>query len=160
VISKSMRLFLNKKLYRVTFDQAFDVVIQCCRTTKRHGQHGTWISDKIISAYTELHLMGFAHSVEVWNEDKIVGGLYGVSIGNCFFGESMFSHQPNASKTALITLAQVLETKNFALMDCQMPTEHLFSMGAKEISRKDFLSIVEESHQYETHLNNWGAWCD
>lgn len=154
-VSKTMRQLFTRQHFKVTYDQAFDVIIACCQNTKRKGQHDTWITVEFIKAYTELHKMGLVHSVEVWHEDKIVGGLYGVSLGRSFFGESMFSRMPNASKFALISLAQDLDRLGFDLIDCQMPTEHLFSMGAREIPREEFMQILEESIQKEGIAGSW-----
>lgn len=139
-ISKSMRQVLNSGRFRVTMDQSFVQVIEACSTVPREGQDGTWIVEDMKAAYTELHRLGYAHSIEVWNDDELVGGLYGVTVGRVFCGESMFSKQSNASKTALIWLCQ---TGDYDLVDCQVYTEHLESMGAKMIARQEYDAILK-----------------
>ncbi|MGK0469120.1 leucyl/phenylalanyl-tRNA--protein transferase [Clostridium sp.] len=141
-ISHSMKKTLKKKRFRVSFDTCFRDVISNCSNIRKDT--GTWITDEMIEAYCKLHKLGFAHSVETFYEDKLVGGLYGVSIGKCFFGESMFSTMDNASKVAFITLSKVLEEKDFNLIDCQVHTNHLESLGGVFISRKDFLSLLKK----------------
>lgn len=143
-ISKSMKKILKKDLFKVTYDKCFKDVITLCGETRRYNE-GTWITDEMLKAYCELHKRGYAHSVEVWNEDKLVGGLYGVSIGKCFFGESMFSNMSNASKVALISLAEDLKKKEFAFIDCQMYTKHLESMGAVHIEKEEFWKLLKEN---------------
>jgi leucyl/phenylalanyl-tRNA--protein transferase len=138
-ISKSMRKVIQSNQFRVTFDLDFEAVIQACASAFRAGQNGTWITEDMKKAYLELHRQGRAHSVEVWQNDELAGGLYGVEVNNIFCGESMFSKVSNASKTALITLCQ---QKNYELIDCQMYTEHLETMGAKMISRKEFQQFL------------------
>lgn len=154
-ISRSMRQFLKKGSVRITFDQAFREVISACRGP-RPGQDGTWITAEMQQAYSRLHDLGFAHSVEVWREDRLVGGLYGVSLGHAFFGESMFSLAPNASKAALITLVLHLQKKGFNLIDCQVETAHLGGLGARPIPRNDFCTLLKQSLRHETLLGNWG----
>ena len=134
-LSKSMRKFIGKTKLKVTFDYAFKRVIQQCAKQFRQGQGGTWITEGMQEAYTTLHILGHAHSVEVWEDQTLVGGLYGVAVGSVFCGESMFSRQNNASKLALYALC---ESKKYNLIDCQLPTEHLTSLGAKCISRAAF----------------------
>ncbi|MCX7921513.1 MAG: leucyl/phenylalanyl-tRNA--protein transferase [Clostridia bacterium] len=151
-ISKSMNKFLKKSRYRVTFDTSFEKVITLCGELRTEG---TWINDEMIEAYCALHRLGFAHSVETWHEDRLVGGLYGVSLGRCFFGESMFSTMDNASKTALITLSQSLLERNFLMIDCQVYSKHLESMGAVNLERKEFLKYLEKSLCYETLRGSW-----
>ncbi|MEL6588892.1 MAG: leucyl/phenylalanyl-tRNA--protein transferase [Bacteroidota bacterium] len=155
-VSKSMRQVLRRRHFRVSFDQAFGEVIQACRSIKRKGQLGTWITEEMEAAYLSLHEMGFAHSVEVWQNEQLVGGLYGVSLGRCFFGESMFSRASNASKTGFITLVRALETKGFRWLDCQIYNEHLGSLGAHEISREEFLHRLEQDIRQDTLQGNWG----
>ena len=139
-ISKSMHQFLKKTSLKVTFNKAFDEVIRNCSKIKREGQEGTWITKNMISAYTKLHHLGFAKSVEVWEDEKLVGGLYGIDLGNnVFCGESMFSKSSNSSKLAFIKL---IENNNYKLIDCQVYTDHLKSLGAEEISRDSFLNII------------------
>lgn len=141
-ISHSMKQTLKKKLFRVSFDTCFRDVISNCSNIRKDT--GTWITDEMIEAYCKLHELGFAHSVETFYGDKLVGGLYGISIGKCFFGESMFSTMDNASKVAFITLSKVLTEKDFNLIDCQVHTNHLESLGGVFISREDFLSLLEK----------------
>ncbi|WP_417363170.1 leucyl/phenylalanyl-tRNA--protein transferase [Galbibacter sp.] len=144
-VSKSMRNILNRKLFKVTYNTAFDQVIRHCSSVVREGQDDTWITREMISAYNALHQEGVAKSVEVWYDSKLVGGLYGVDLGHMFCGESMFSLMSNASKVAFISLARTLEGKQYSLIDCQLYTEHLASMGAKEIRRKDFIKILKNA---------------
>ena len=141
-ISHSMKKILKKNTYRISFDTCFRDVISNCSNLRK--QTGTWITNEMIEAYCKLHELGFAHSVEAWYEDKLVGGLYGVSIGKCFFGESMFSTMDNASKVAFITLSKVLEEKGFVVIDCQVHTTHLESLGAVYISREEFLQACRK----------------
>lgn len=141
-VSKSMRQFLRKTTYKVTYNQAFEEVIQHCATVPRFGQYGTWITKNMQKAYLELHYKGLAKSVEVWEQEQLVGGLYGIDLGRVFCGESMFSLRPNTSKMALVSLVRQLEQRNYQLIDCQMYTEHLASMGATEIPREVFLSYL------------------
>ncbi len=142
-ISHSMRQVLNKGRFRATFDRQFRAVMTHCRDAKRRGQDGTWITADMIKAYGSLHDAGHAHSVEVLEGDKLVGGLYGVAVGGCFTGESMFALVPNASKFALIQLAGKLVSLGFDLIDCQVPTPHLMSLGAEEMPRKAFIRRLE-----------------
>jgi leucyl/phenylalanyl-tRNA--protein transferase len=141
-ISKSMRNVLNRNTFNVTFNQDFRAVISNCSTIKREGQRGTWISQEMIEAYCKLNEMGIAKSVEVWQENQLVGGLYGIDLGNVFCGESMFSKVSNASKVAFISLAQNLKNENYKVMDCQVYNEHLDSLGCKEIDRELFMEIL------------------
>lgn len=146
-IAKSMRPYFNQKKFEVTYDQNFLDVMLNCKTNKRGGKQGggTWISTDIIEAYTKLHELGFAHSVEVWQEGKLVGGLYGLAIGKVFFGESMFANVSNASKFGFISLVRKIQVMGFTLIDCQQDTPHLNSLGAKTIDRKDFLKILDQN---------------
>ncbi len=158
-VSKSMRPYFNQKKFKVTFDQDFEGVIDGCQQTPRKGQTGsTWLTDDMKSSFMELHKMGICHSVEVWKDDELVGGLYGNSMGKCFYGESMFSKVSNASKFGVITLAKKLKEKKFRLIDCQQPTDHLVSLGARGIPRKEFLSILKENEEEETKIGNWNDW--
>lgn len=138
-ISKSMKKILKDEIFKVTMNQAFKDVVINCATTLRNGQEGTWITDEMQQAYLNLHREGFAHSIEVWLENKLVGGLYGVKINKVFCGESMFSHVNNASKVALIHLSKLA----IDLIDCQLPNDHLMSLGAEMIDRKAFMKILE-----------------
>lgn len=144
-VSKSMRKILHRQVFRVTYNTAFDKVIKHCATTSRKGQDDTWITPEMIHAYTLLYQRGIAKSVEVWYNNLLVGGLYGLDLGHVFCGESMFSLMSNASKVALVTLARNLEEQKYRLIDCQMYTDHLASMGAREIPRKDFIKILKSS---------------
>lgn len=138
-ISKSMNKLMKANVFTVTTNLAFDKVIENCAKTPRVGQDGTWITKEMQQAYIKLHEMGLAHSIEVWLNEKLVGGLYGVKIGKVFCGESMFSLVSNASKTALIYLAKNM---NFILIDCQLPNDHLTSLGAEMISREEYLEML------------------
>jgi leucyl/phenylalanyl-tRNA--protein transferase len=156
-ISSSMRKILNKKTFDITFDKDFEGVIRGCAEVYRPGQGGTamrggtvqqsctWISNDIIKAYTELHRLGFAHSVEAWQDGTLAGGCYGIMMSNVFVGESMFAKKSNASKAAFLTLAEALFENGFAFIDCQTPTKHLASLGGEEISRKNFLALLEKN---------------
>jgi len=141
-ISKSMRAVLRKKQFEVTFNKAFDDVVEACAKVKRFGQNGTWITPGLMEVYSTLHTQGHAHSVEVWAEGVRVGGLYGIDLGTVFCGESMFSKANNASKVALISLAKELKKNKYELIDCQVPTQHLASMGAESIPRSEFLTYL------------------
>ena len=141
-ISKSMRTVLRKKQFEVTFNKAFDQVVEACAKVKRFGQNGTWITPGLMEVYSTLHTQGHAHSVEVWEEGSLVGGLYGIDLGTVFCGESMFSKSSNASKVALIFLVKELKKNKCKLIDCQVPTQHLASMGAEAISRTEFLTFL------------------
>ena len=158
IISKSLRKRLRRGDYRVTADQQFRQVIEYCSSVPRAGQNGTWINRAIIDAYVRLHQRGVAHSIEVWHQQQLVGGLYGLAIGGIFFGESMFSLQTDASKTAFVYLARQLQQWNFAMIDCQVSNPHLFSLGAEEIERSEFERLLS------LHLDNkltphWtGSW--
>lgn len=140
-ISKSMQKVLEKSQFRLTKNTCFETVLELCSTIKRIGQQGTWITDDMKKAYLKLHQKGYAKSYEVWEEDKLVGGLYGVDMGHVFCGESMFSTTSNASKFAFIKLAQEMQEKG-TLIDCQLYTKHLESLGAEEIPRKQFIEIL------------------
>jgi leucyl/phenylalanyl-tRNA--protein transferase len=140
--SRSLRKRLRSGVFTVTADRAFEQVMDGCAEPRADGD-GTWITPAITSAYTGLHRLGHAHSIETWKGDKLVGGLYGVSIGRMFFGESMFARESDASKVALAHLAHQLQRWNFTLIDCQMSTAHLASLGAREIPRRDFVRRVQ-----------------
>lgn len=142
-ISKSMRNVLNKNRFNVTFNTSFREVINNCKKIKRKEQPGTWITDEMVEAYCKLNEVGFAKSVEVWEKNELVGGLYGIDLGHVFCGESMFSKVSNASKVAFIHLAKQLEFANYKLLDCQVYNEHLASLGCIEIEREDFMMILK-----------------
>jgi len=154
-VSKSLRKTIKNRLFRVTVDQAFEAVIKACAHSRTRMQEGTWIVDDMIAAYCSLHESGLAHSVEAWQAGKLVGGLYGVSLGGCFFGESMFTRISNASKVAFVALVEYLKALNFNLIDCQVTTTHLLSFGAREIPRTRFLKELETSLEFPTIKNKW-----
>ncbi|MBF0328249.1 MAG: leucyl/phenylalanyl-tRNA--protein transferase [Nitrospirae bacterium] len=141
-ISRSLKQTIKKGVYDVTVNKAFPEVIAACAKTKRQGEKGTWITHEMIEAYTELHRLGYAHSIESWHNGKLVGGLYGVSLGSIFFGESMFSQMSDASKTAFAFLVERLKKSGCKLIDCQISTAHLISLGAREISRNEFMRLL------------------
>lgn len=142
-ISKSMRKLIRDNRFRLTKNTCFEEVVGYCSSVKREGQDGTWITEQIRKAYSGLNQKGIAVSYEVWDGKMLVGGLYGVDLEGVFCGESMFSLKPNASKFAFIKLAEELQAKNYRLIDCQMYTEHLASLGAEEIPRKEFIKILK-----------------
>lgn len=143
-ITKSMRNIMNKNIFTLTYNKSFREVLKNCQQIKRAGQKGTWLTDDMIEAYCRLHEIGLATSVEVWQNDELVGGLYGVDLGHVFCGESMFSKVPNASKFAFINLAKDLESKNYELLDCQVYNDHLASLGCREIDRNIFLAYLQK----------------
>ncbi|MFK2822582.1 leucyl/phenylalanyl-tRNA--protein transferase [Arcobacter sp. YIC-80] len=143
-ISKSLGKIINKQIYEIRFDTNFEGTILECANARK-DKEGTWILDEVIEAYVKLHKMGFAHSFEAYLDNKLVGGGYGINIGDIFCGESMFSKENNASKVALYYLVKRLKTKGFKLIDCQVPSTHLQSLGAINISRKEFLNYIENS---------------
>lgn len=153
-VSRSLRKRLRHKDYRISMDQRFQTVTEACAAL-RHDQQGTWITREIMAAYSELHRRGIAHSVEVWHDDTLVGGLYGVSLGAVFFGESMFSRATDASKIALVWLATQLDTWSFDFIDCQLPTPHLSALGGVEISRRRFIRELDSALAYPTRLGPW-----
>ena len=142
VVSKSMRSILRKELFTITFNKDFRAVISNCSQIRRNGQRGTWITSEMIEAYVKLHELGFAKSVEVWQNNELVGGLYGIDLGHVFCGESMFSKVSNASKVAFITLVENLKIRKYKLIDCQVHNDHLESLGAREIEREEFMQIL------------------
>jgi leucyl/phenylalanyl-tRNA--protein transferase len=144
IVSKSMRNILNRNQFTVTFNQNFRDVISNCQKVKRDGQTGTWITNEMIEAYCVLNELGVAKSVEVWQNDQLVGGLYGIDLGHIFCGESMFSLVSNASKVAFIALANQLKNDNYRLLDCQVYNEHLESLGCREIEREAFMETLSK----------------
>ena len=142
-VSRSLNKRLKRHDFQVTYNQCFDQVIHFCAAL-RQQQEGTWITQEMTLAYQKLHQQGVAHSVEAWQDGELVGGLYGLALGRVFFGESMFSKVADASKVALVTLAQHLEALNFLVIDCQVYSAHLASLGAKEIDRDEFLNLLEQ----------------
>ncbi len=143
-VSNSMQTVLNNGTYRFTVNRAFDAVIKNCKNITRPGQDGTWIQDEVVKAYTQLHLQGYAVSAEAWQDGELAGGLYGIRMGNIFFGESMFSKKSNASKFAFINYVQQLQSEGVVLIDCQVYTQHLESLGAKMIHRDLFCKILQQ----------------
>ena len=141
-VSKSMEKVLKNETFRISFNEHFTEVIHHCKSIDRPGQGGTWITREMQQAYIALHELGYAKSVEVWQEDRLVGGLYGIDLGHIFTGESMFSLVSNASKVAFIYLNQILKEKNYLLLDCQVYNEHLASLGALEIPRDVFMQYL------------------
>ena len=154
-VSKSLQKTIKKGLFRVTADQAFEAVINACAQSRTSADEGTWIVEEMIDAYCKLHESGFAHSVEAWKGDRLAGGLYGVSLGRCFFGESMFTHISNASKVAFVALVKHLQALNFDLIDCQVTTPHLLKFGAREIPRARYLNELEKSLKPRTLKGQW-----
>lgn len=142
-VAKSLRNIINRNLFEVTINKDFGAVILNCQQIERKGQHGTWITEDIIQSYTKLHEIGKAMSFEVWQNGELVGGLYGMDLGNVFCGESMFSKVPNASKVAFVKLVDYLKTNNYLLLDCQVHNDHLEKLGAFEISRETFMKILK-----------------
>ena len=152
-ISRSLRRTLNQGRFRVTTDQAFSRIIRLCASTRSEG---TWITDDMIASYSELHHQGVAHSIEVWNQNgDLAGGMYGLAIGQCFFGESMFSLETNASKVLMVHLAHQLQDWGYRLMDCQVESDHLLTMGACTIPRSKFLSIIGTYADRKPDQTDW-----
>jgi leucyl/phenylalanyl-tRNA--protein transferase len=154
-VSKSMRPFLKK--YQLKIDQSFEKVIHHCRKINRKGGEGTWITEEMEEAYLELHRLGYAHSFETWFEGELIGGLYGVSLGRCFFGESMFSLKSNASKFAFIQLSEWTREKDFLLIDCQVPNDHLSKMGCTGMPRFSYLQIMRKNLLSTSLLGKWST---
>ncbi|NBF39869.1 MAG: leucyl/phenylalanyl-tRNA--protein transferase [Spirochaetes bacterium] len=156
-IPKSLRRTLNRGRFAFTLDRAFDEVIAACSVAPRSGQAGTWITDDMIEGYETLNTLGYAHSLEVWAEGKLAGGLYGVSLGGMFFGESMFARVSDASKAGFVTLVRVLSERGFDCVDCQMYTEHLDRFGARDMARDEFLELLAGSLERPTVKGDWQA---
>ena len=144
-VSKSLRKVINKGIYKITIDTAFEQVMWSCAEIERKGQDGTWITEEMVEAYLRLHKAGYAHSIESWHGGELVGGLYGIILGKAFFGESMFSKMSNASKVAFVWLVEKLREQGFKLIDCQVTTGHLISLGAREVTRKEFLEMLRDA---------------
>jgi leucyl/phenylalanyl-tRNA--protein transferase len=155
IISRSLRKTLKKGVFQVTFDRAFEAVIQACAAVPRVAQNGTWITEEMQEAYINLHGLGYAHSVESWFGGKLAGGLYGVSLGKAFFGESMFHLKTDASKVALATLVETLKHWDFHFIDSQMTTEHMVRLGAKELPRRIFLKRLQSALRHPTKRGRW-----
>jgi len=156
-VSRSLQRTITKRLYEVRYDTAFAEVIRRCASVRRPGQPGTWITAEMIRAYDRLHAMGFAHSAEAWSERQLVGGLYGVSLGAAFFGESMFALRPNASKVAFVHLVRQLHAWEFQLVDCQVYTEHLARFGATPWPRARYLEALARALAAPTRKGPWRA---
>lgn len=154
-VSASLARTLRRGRYRVTADTAFSRVIRGCSRTDRPGQDGTWITGEMIAAYEELHRLGFAHSFEAWAGDTLAGGLYGVNLGGAFFGESMFADQTDASKVAFVRAVEFMKRKGIELVDCQVRTEHLVRLGAREIPRAAFLDRLDAALARPTLRGGW-----
>ncbi len=154
-ISKSLNKTIKKKSFNIRVDTAFEQTIRACAQPRKMGPDGTWLLEEMIEAYIELYHLGYAHSFETWQDNELVGGLYGICLGGSFFGESMFSKQKDASKVAFVALATFLEKHNFDLIDCQVTTNHLLSMGAAEISRASFLDIISASVKRKNLIKIW-----
>lgn len=158
-ISRSLKKTLRKCPFEVTLDRNFSAVIKACSET-RADNAGTWITDDMFAAYNQMYALGFAHSVECWKDDRLVGGLYGIAIGKVFFGESMFSHETDASKVALVYLCQFLSNRGYQFIDCQVSSNHLISMGAETISRKSFVDYLEKycaNEEQEMLIEQWDS---
>lgn len=155
-ISKSLKKVLNSNQFEITFDKAFPQVISHCRAKNRPNQEGTWITKEMIRAYVDLHRAGYAHSVEAWKDGILAGGLYGVSIGRVFFGESMFYLVENASKIAFVKLVEKLRSLGFLVIDSQVYTKYLETFGAKHIPREKYLEILQKGFEMESIVGNWG----
>lgn len=155
-ISKSMKKLFKKQPWTFSLDQAFPQVIRSCKKVPREGQEGTWITEEMEQAYCELHRLGYAHSAEIWEDEQLVGGLYGVSLGRVFFGESMFAFSSNASKAAFIQLTTILQALEFPFIDCQQHTAHLESLGAEDLPRDRFIDQLKEALDFPTLKGNWG----
>ena len=154
-ISKTLKKIIKKSMFKVTMDSAFIQVINQCAQVRRQNNQGTWIVEDMIDAYCKLHESGFAHSVEAWYQGELAGGLYGVSLGKCFFGESMFTRISNASNVALVKLVEYLNALSFDMIDCQLTTQHLLRFGAREIPRVTFLKQLEKSLKASTKKGKW-----
>jgi leucyl/phenylalanyl-tRNA--protein transferase len=154
-VSRSLRKIIRDRTFEIRLDGAFEAVIRACARTPRDGQDGTWITDEMVDAYLRLFEFGYAHSAEAWSGGELVGGLYGVSLGGCFFGESMFASRANASKVAFVALVEQLVRWEFDLVDCQVHTEHLARFGATEWPRSRFLSMLEKSLAKQTRPGRW-----
>jgi leucyl/phenylalanyl-tRNA--protein transferase len=155
-ISRSLKRSLRPGQFTVTFDTCFrEVMIQCAGPRPRYPEGGTWITPTMVEAYTALHVMGYGHSVETWQDGTLVGGLYGVAIGGAFFAESMFTRQSDASKVALVSLVRQLQTWGFHLMDCQQSSPHVMALGTEEIPRRDFLDHLAAALTFPGRCERW-----
>jgi leucyl/phenylalanyl-tRNA--protein transferase len=154
-VPRSLRKRLRRRPYRLTLDTAFERVVEACAAVPRPGQTGTWITTEMMAAYAALFELGFAHSVEAWDDERLVGGLYGVSLGSCFFGESMFALASDASKLGFVKLVEQLARWDFDLIDCQVHTQHLERFGAQEWPRARFLEALARGLEHETRQSRW-----
>ncbi len=154
-VSKTLKKIIEKDIFHITIDKAFNKVITSCASIRLQKNEGTWIVDDMIKSYCKLHESGFAHSVEAWHEGALAGGLYGVSLGRCFFGESMFTRISNASNVAFVFLVKYLKSMSFDMIDCQVITEHLIRFGACEMPRKQFLRELKQSLEAPTKRGRW-----
>jgi len=155
-VSKKLKKIIRSNVFEIGFDTSFHDVITRCAESDRRGQDGTWITGDMVKAYLELHEKGYAHSVETFHEGKLVGGLYGVSLGGAFFGESMFHETSDASKVALYYLVKRLSSWNYDFIDSQVPNDHMKGLGGREVVRSEFLDLLERSLEKKTLLGNWG----
>ncbi len=155
---RTLRRFVRQHPYQITFDSDFSGVIRACQEVERPGQEGTWITTEMMAAYEGLHRLGFAHSIEAWQGDELVGGVYGVSLGRVFFGESMFSHADYASRVALLALGDELAKRGFSWIDAQVMTDTTRSLGAQEWPRRKFLEMLSVELQPETLRGSWATW--
>jgi leucyl/phenylalanyl-tRNA--protein transferase len=153
-VPKSLRNIINQNKFQITFNQKFEDVIRNCQKIDRAGQDGTWITESIVTSYMALHKLGHAKSVEVWQKGVLVGGLYGVDLGHVFCGESMFSLVPNASKVGFVWLVNYLKANNYRLLDCQVYNDHLHLLGGIEISRENFMKILQPNNYYESRFQH------
>lgn len=154
-ISKSMRPYFNQRKFQISYDHQFQRIIEECAHKFRKGQESTWITDEVMQAYCDLHDAGYAHSVEVYIDSMLVGGLYGVGLHRVFYGESMFAHMSNASKFGFISLVKELQRANFSVIDCQQNTGHLNSLGSRVISRDEFLKILKQDAIADPYYLFW-----
>jgi leucyl/phenylalanyl-tRNA--protein transferase len=154
-VSRTLRRAVRRGAFRLTMDAEFSEVMVACATVPRPGQDGTWITPSMVESYTELHRRGVAHSVEAWKGGELVGGLYGLSLGAAFFGESMFSREPDASKVAFVALVEQLRRWSIPLVDCQVYTAHLASLGAREWPRREFIAALRRALERPTRLGPW-----
>jgi len=154
-VPRSLNRIINKKIFNLTFDRAFDAVVSGC-AQPRADQDGTWITADMRQAYGGLHALGYAHSLEAWHEGTLAGGLYGIALGRCFFAESMFHVQANASKAIFFALARVLKEKGFFIIDCQLRAPHLAAWGARAIPRRQYLEWLRRGMAYKTLRGDWG----
>jgi leucyl/phenylalanyl-tRNA--protein transferase len=155
VINRSLRKTIRRQPYQLRADTAFADVLRACAETPRPGQDGTWLVPDMVEAYLNLHRLGFAHSFEAWDGDRLAGGLYGVSLGACFFGESMFAHAPDASKIAYAAAISQLDAWDITLVDCQVHTDHLERFGAHEITRAEFITRLRVALDHPTRRGRW-----